>query len=244
MMCHNSRGGVEVGGTLVPRTDANWSTTGDAESLPHHSTAADLLEGQNAYFVAGGTPGSHASIENTCVQCHMDLTEAPGALNLPGATNHTFNADPAVCTNCHGSKFTASGVQSQVSGLLGGLNTAIVGQYEKLWAGQTYLELGGTQVLVSNITQVALSTSHGESALAFTIAGTPSSTTTTEPLTSVTIVGGTNDGKSVDQLISDTVLKATWNYWLVEQGGGMGVHNHAYSVAALQNAINAVNALP
>jgi hypothetical protein len=244
MLCHNSRGGVMVNGKLVPRTDANWATTGDAESLPHHSTAADLIEGQNAYFVSGGTPGKHATIENTCVQCHMDLTEAPAALNLPGATNHTFNADPAVCSNCHGS-YTSAGVQSQISTYLDALNTAIVAQYEKLWADPsvTGVNLGGTTYAKDSITQVALSTYHGESGLAFTIAGPPT-TTVTEPLTEVELVGGTNDGTSVDQLISDTVLKATWNYWLVAQGGGMGVHNHYYSQKALSKALDAVNALP
>jgi len=235
MTCHNSRRGL--------RNDSTWATTTDKDRAPHPPTQTDVLEGQNAYFVSVGTPGPHATyVEDTCVQCHMEKTLPPDELYVSG-TNHTFAASPDVCNSCHADGDSRrNAVQSQVTGLLAALETAIAGQYASTWADAAGLTLGETSYDLSQIQGVSLADSRGSQALSFTIAGA------TDPVVvgmkDVTIDGGTNAGMTVYQVIDDDVLKAGWNYILIENTKGEGVHNPSFAAQALRGALDAVNALP
>ncbi|GAG56100.1 unnamed protein product [marine sediment metagenome] len=93
MTCHNSRNGA--------RNDVATTTADDR--VPHTAAQADVLMGQNAYFVKVGERGAHSFIADTCTTCHNVLTAPPEDLsyNLAG-TNHTFAADMEVCSQCHG----------------------------------------------------------------------------------------------------------------------------------------------
>ena len=82
-VCHNSRRGL--------RNDANPPTS---YSGPHEPTQADVLMGQNAFFVTVGQRSKHAggtgtAIPDSCATCHMDKTPPPAELSYQlGGTNH------------------------------------------------------------------------------------------------------------------------------------------------------------
>jgi hypothetical protein len=114
MTCHNSRNGRHDDG-VVPTS----------HSTPHHSSQADVLLGQNAYFVTPGLRGSHSFLGDTCATCHMERTPPPADLSYYGAgTNHAFAADPHLCTDCHGA-FDGGVIQEAFTGELRGLEGAL-----------------------------------------------------------------------------------------------------------------------
>lgn len=125
MVCHNSRRGL--------RNDD--LTPSDPDRAPHGPTQADVLMGQNAYFVdlgdidgdlgyPPGLPGAHASLADTCATCHMEKSPPPPALsNAGGGTNHTMYASREICSECH--SFTADDVLGSVATNLEALQTLI-----------------------------------------------------------------------------------------------------------------------
>lgn len=103
MTCHNSRNGAH--------NDSNPPTN---YSAPHAACQSDVLMGQNAYFVGVGVPSRHAYIEDTCVNCHMVQSNPPKEFSYNfGGTNHKFDADIAICTNCHGNKDTLGNINGK-----------------------------------------------------------------------------------------------------------------------------------
>jgi len=269
MTCHNSRRGLPL------RDDADWVKVKQAGSStitqgPHDGPQADMIEGQNAYFATIGA-GAHASIQNTCNRCHMELSKAPlpiapEAVNSTG-TNHTFLADPGVCTNCHGSNYTAAGVQSQVSGLLTGLVTAMGNGYQRLMGAALPVTLpsscGSVEIdAADQITSVTWSRST-RITIAYNTSSANGTCSNANPSDiQVTPASGTDGGATNLFLLSLTgsttgpdgeptpypgpgndgaLLKAAWNQGIVNNDSSLGVHNHAFIVGALQNAITAVN---
>jgi hypothetical protein len=132
MICHNAHRGL--------RND-DQPTPDDPERAPHGPPQADILMGQNAYFMdlgepAEGTdyppgrPGAHASLEDSCATCHMQFTPPPDDLAYKsGGTNHTFYASEDICIECH--TFTADDVLGSVETNLEALSTLI----EEYWYG-------------------------------------------------------------------------------------------------------------
>ena len=246
MTCHNSRRGL--------RNDSNWDTTSDKDRAPHGPTQTDLLAAQNAYFVEIGTELNHRTIppdENggggTCVACHMEKTPPPDLLSYnQSGTNHTFFAGNDVCGSCHDNIPTADGVQGTTDGYLTQLKSLIEAEYVSLMqglvSGGASLDLDGEAKITSadQIEGVTLSESRGRQTIDVDVAGL------TDPirvgLGDVAIDGGPDDGKTLYDL-SDVLMRATWNYHLVGNDSGLGVHNPPFSYAALQGAIDAVNAL-
>ncbi len=111
MTCHNSR------------VDPVASVEGDTLAVPHHSTAAELINNTGGYTWGETLPNSaHGLVENTCVGCHMGATPgmddngtpdtADDDTPLPGhetVGGHTFamvdadgNENVAICQQCHG----------------------------------------------------------------------------------------------------------------------------------------------
>jgi len=242
MTCHNSRRGL--------RNDSNWATTTDKDRAPHGPTQADLLASQNAYFISLGRDLNHRTIaENggTCVACHMEKTPPPDLLSYnQSGTNHTFFAGKDVCANCHDNIPTADGVQGTTSGLLTQLQAWIQAKYiaemVQLINGGASLDLAGEATITSpeQIQGVTLGESRGRQTLDIQVSGIADPVSVS--LGAVTISGGPADGMTLYDL-SDTLMKATWNYHLVGNDGGLGVHNPPFSYAALQAAIDEVSAL-
>ncbi len=166
MTCHNGRRGLH--------DDAHFSLS-DLSRAPHVGPQADIVMGQNLFFAEVGTPGYHAKIEDSCVNCHMDQTDPPAALsNNLGGTNHLFNASTDICAKCH-TEITAEQVQGAVEAKMELLKEEI---QNALMASMKYqirsgnaIDLGG-QVTVrdaSDLVSVDLAESHGRQGLGVTL---------------------------------------------------------------------------
>jgi len=234
MTCHNTRRGL--------RNDTTWPTTTDRDRAPHGGVQADLIMGQNAYFVTTGTRGEHSFISDTCVNCHMKKTPPPDVLSYnQGGTNHTFFASEEVCIECHtGGEPNAAGVQAAIGGPLHQLEGLITDYYAELMgsllAVGNQIDLNGAATITdpSQIVAIQLSETHGRQALVVELG---SGEVGPVRLTDIDIIVGPNDGSTLFDHTSETVLKSTWNYLLVHTDRSGGVHNPAYSSLVLQNAI-------
>jgi hypothetical protein len=128
--CHNGRNGTHND------TVTTYGATG--VSTPHDSTAAEVLLGQNVYFVTNGQRGGHSFLNNACVNCHMELTPQPANYSYPGTgTNHSFAADLGICTNCHGA-FDGGSIQTATKASLSNLATFIGTQGGKAFNGKIF----------------------------------------------------------------------------------------------------------
>ena len=132
--CHNSRNGVH-------NDTATYIAPGAQVSLGsvHDSTAAEVLLGQNVYFVTPGQRGGHSFIEDTCVNCHMRLSAPPSDLSNTPSTNHTFAASLSICTNCHGA-FDGGSIQTatkaSLTNLLNFVGKGIQQNFANIGAGK------------------------------------------------------------------------------------------------------------
>ena len=235
MTCHNTRNGAH--------NDATTTTMDDR--APHVAAQADLLMGENAFFVTVGERSPHSYIEDSCTNCHMQLTPPPAELsyNLSG-TNHTFEASMEICSSCHG-VFDGGSLQEAIEGQLEELKTAIEQAITDEIAAQT---TGGTVTLVGiaadgsdvvitaadAVTAVELTESHGRIAMDITVNGT---TYEHVRLASDTAVGA---GTLIDSAAGQTIAKAAWNYFLIHGDGSDGVHNPSFANRVLNASIDAL----
>jgi hypothetical protein len=239
MTCHNTRRGL--------RNDATWATTTDRDRAPHGGVQADLIMGQNAYFVTVGIRGAHSFISDTCVTCHMKETPPPDVLAYnQGGSNHTFFASEEVCIECHtGGEPNAAGIQAAVGGPLHELEGLITDYYAallaSLLASGDQIDLDGDALLTdpAQVLGVHLGEFRGRQALIIDLA---SGSVGPVRLTTIDIVAGPDIGTTLFDQVSETVLQSTWNYQLVHTDRSGGVHNPAFSSLVLERAIAEMSA--
>ncbi len=285
MTCHNSRGGVQVPTSVNPtgwigRNDATWSLLSDSEKTggPHHGVQADLIMGQNAYFFTPGelVRGKHSLLPDTCIACHMEKTLPPPALSFmsePG-TNHTFAADPNICSDCHGSgSITADSIDSIITADMDNLATALGAAYMRVMADHYPVAAGGDCNPADGTPGHEISGvtwnygGHSGSTLDITVSD--GSSCTGRSLSSITVDGGPQtllDTVLIPANGAEALLKARWNYGLLYEDETIngcpaegepgydpnctpphtarGVHNPDFSTKALTRATDAVNAVP
>lgn len=242
MTCHNSRRG-ERNDTAYPIVD---------DQAPHAGPQADVLMGQNAYFVTVGNRSSHSYIENTCTKCHMELSPPPAELSYNlGGTNHTFEASMDICTSCHGD-FDGGSLQEATHANLEELKEAIgVAILAEIKAQK---ELGRTLILVgagsggadvnisnvNNISHIELLEYHGRSAMNITIGGTTYENILLASGTAINYFGVSTGDTLVSSESGQNIAKAAWNYFLIHSDGSEGVHNPSFTVETLNAAIKAL----
>ncbi|MEJ2286438.1 MAG: hypothetical protein P8X85_22905, partial [Desulfobacterales bacterium] len=243
MTCHNTRRGL--------RNDN--APFDDPERAPHGGVQADLLMGQNAYFVdlngpndpyPPGLPGSHANtleafppdrnLTDTCATCHMVKTPPPDDLAYnQGGTNHTFFANPTICNDCHEAG-RLDFVQGIIGPLLGTLqadiDAAILAvMQQQIDAGNT-IDLDGTPITdTAEIAEIFFSETHGRQAI--TVTFTDMTTVGPVRVSDVDVVNsaGTVLGQLYD-FTGETIPKAGWNYNLVATDKSLGVHNFFFAL--------------
>jgi hypothetical protein len=116
MTCHNTRNGIH---------DDTSVGAPSSYSGPHAPSQADVLMGQNAYFVVPGRRSMHSFIQDTCTNCHMQQTPPPADLSYQRTgTNHSFAADTTICKNCHGS-YDGGSLQDVMKQEVSALGTSI-----------------------------------------------------------------------------------------------------------------------
>jgi hypothetical protein len=252
MTCHNTRNGLH--------NDANPPT---AYSAPHTPSQTDILMGQNAFFV-NTERSPHGDIQDTCVTCHMELSPAPTELTVGGGANHTFKADITICAKCHSDSLNGKALQSGTQAKLDSLATALT-QYlnKKLPASFTLVEqtphtyngksydVASDPLIISkdNIDSIQLVEVHGQEGFILNLknAVTVNYKPANEQPHSVNAksvqfqLGNlTTDGTAKVIPLTDNLVKAGWNYYLVSGDGSLGVHNPAFINQVIDASINAL----
>ncbi len=241
MTCHNTRRGA--------RNDALFADlVGTSESVraPHGGAQADVLMGQNAYFVAVGTRGDHSmtvNVADTCATCHMEATPPPDALAYNGGgTNHTFFARADICGECHGFQdgtFLQDGVQDVLTQLGGLIEEQWLGVLTAQIAAGNSIDLNGTTIAnAATIAEIEFGEYRGRQSI--TVVLTDDTVVGPARLTDVDVVmpgGGTT---AIYNVVAANLLKAGWNWNLVNNDGSLGVHNPSFVTSVLVNAVQAL----
>jgi hypothetical protein len=247
MVCHNTRNGARGDSVTVTSVGA-----------PHAPSQADVLAGQNAYFMGGangfipGTLSKHAFIDDTCVGCHMKLKPSTGAGAMATNTNHTFGTDTGICASCHSTLVTGEAVEAQFAAQRAAVLTAMLpvlnGRLGSSYTVKANSDLEGTSTATVTLTQLPttleLASIHGQVAFAFTFAppgvddpfNAGGKTTLVYTLVSDVKVGGTAVIGT-----TGTFAKAIWNYLLVNDGS-KGIHNPSFVIDVLTATRTAVAA--
>jgi hypothetical protein len=237
MTCHNTRRGL--------RNDDNFFDfygTPEAARAPHGGAQTDMLMGENAYLTDTGVRGNHSFVTDTCVVCHMEATPPPDDLSYNGSgTNHTFFASPEVCADCHGG-FEASSIQAGVQETLDLLQEVIEESLIDYIAVQTGLghmiDLNGVALItdVSQIEEIVFGSYHGRQSMTVTFVG--GDVFGPFRMNDVTILDPMGTPLAAFYDFADpNLIKAGWNWNLVNNDGSLGVHNPTFTYKILAGSI-------
>lgn len=241
MTCHNGRRGL--------KNDSIALT--DFSRAPHVGPQTDILVGQNLYFARVGEKGNHAAIEDTCVVCHMETSDPPPTLanysnGAYGGTNHSFYAQPDICSKCH-TAITLEEVQHNVEAKLESLKASIETALKNLMQTQIRLgnaiDIGGKKTVknAGDIHHVEFIESHGRQGVSVELAD--GSHVEDIALSAVKIV---RPGMPAVELysVADPILpKAGWNYFMIHSDESKGAHNPAFVNAGLDVSLFAVQTM-
>ncbi|MBI3963234.1 MAG: hypothetical protein HY335_10805 [Deinococcus sp.] len=225
MTCHNTRNGR----ITWDAADAGRYTA------PHTASQADVLMGKNSYFVNDttlATASPHALFTgNACVTCHL----------IFGEEGHTFEPGEAVCTNCHGPNMQEEFVQEPTEHLLGllaaaigrrvaqaGAQIATVRAYDPTTGQFTdNFAVDGSQVTGAEPTEI-----RGQISLKLLLAD---GTAVYSQLRDVKDAAGQAVIATTDPLV-----RAAWNFFLIEGDDSLGVHNPRFARNVLNASIEAL----
>ena len=238
MTCHNSRRGE--------RNDSNWDEVGanDPIRAPHQGPQADVLMGENAYFVNVGDRSFHANVGDSCTTCHMEVTPPPADLAWEGGgTNHTFFARNDICSECH-SVVSAEDVQGPFMAQMHELEEAIADGWMDIITTQTLagntIDLNGEATISSadEIAAVTFTETHGRQALLVEfVDGTP---VEAQRLNDIDVVPPAGDPTVIYEFAQAELMQGGWNAILLHADGSMGVHNPGWTNRVLAHSIVAV----
>jgi hypothetical protein len=254
MTCHNTRNGAV--------SDATGPSSG--YRAPHVAAQADVLMGENAFFVETGVRGDHSFIEDTCATCHMETTPPPAELsyNLSG-TNHTFEASLAVCAECHGS-FNGGTLMETTEAMLHEMAEAMGAYLIGKMPGQVQVkdytphEVEGVSMDVkseaitldvANIVSAEPTEPHGRQGYILHLAEAvdadfaptdedPYTLSLTEVVVQMADI--TTDGETAVIAENDALVMAGWNYFLLHGDGSHGVHNPSFTLEVIRASIEAL----
>jgi hypothetical protein len=226
MVCHNTRNGRIAWGTPDPKR----------YTQPHEAAQTDVILGKNVFFYndTGETASPHAVFTgNSCVACHKQLGKG-----------HTFK--PGKCADCHGGKMKEAFVQAGTVEMLKQLAVAIekkvLAVKEKIacvtsWNPKNDQDTPNTAIDGKQIKAVEIPPGiHGQISLKFIL---QDGKAVYSQLGNVKDACG-DQGKPVFAT-SDPVVRALWNYLLLEYDGSKGVHNPRFTRNVLIATINAIS---
>ncbi len=224
MLCHNSRNGAIVWNQEDPRR----------YTAPHTASQSDVIMGKNSFFLDYGNNfiSPHASFTgDACVTCHVRMSKTP----------HAFKADPLVCSRYHGPEYTAARVQSGTKTLIHELEAAIESKIMvakdrirnvRVWNDMAYAYVDTVTVDPATITKVELIEVAGQQGI--TIHFTDRRKITTQ-------IGELRDAAGRPSFATgDPIIRAGWNFWLVEGDGSWGVHNPRFVRQVVLNSLDAL----
>jgi len=260
MACHNTRNGWNTT-TGTPWLHDDYGPALTSYSGPHYPSQADVLMGQNAYFVGRGgySISNHGAIGDTCVACHMAESEDGG---MTGA--HSWSVGEGLCASCHGEGVTGEATQAMVRMRLLDIQDAIIDQVSgELGAAGAY-EIRAWDPVTDCYSSTSSSTSdvtvseapsamgfehiHGQVGFSITVStpvgvtwsstgcsGTSSLTTLYFQLGSLKTTTGT-----AIIPVTDDLVKACWNLGLIEGDSSLGIHNPTWTLDVLRATYEAV----
>jgi hypothetical protein len=250
--CHNTRNGTRNDEAGLPTNYA----------APHTAAQGDVLMGQNAYFVPIGSRSPHSYIEDTCATCHMEFTPPPPEFSFSGAgTNHSFRASLEICTQCHGAfnggtlrestelelEALAEVMSEYLMNRIEAAETIFIRDYTPHdFEGESFdLRSDNTQIEASNIKALHPAEPHGQQGFVVSFvnpvdftyrpAGRDPHTITLEEA-EVQLGDFTTDGTAKLIPASDPLVRAGWNFFLIEGDGSMGIHNPTFTFEAIAEA--------
>jgi cytochrome c553 len=254
MTCHNTRNALH-----------NIEKPPTSYSAPHTAAQADVLMGENAYFVAESQRSPHSYVKDTCVTCHMEATPPPAALSYQlSGTNHSFKASTTICATCHSATFNGEALQVSTEDKAHELAekmsaylmdklpapTTIKDYTPHDYQGKPYdIKSDPVQITVSNIASVTPTEPHGQIGFLFKFKSPVNVTykPANEPPHTVAITTAevqlgdiTTDGRTIVIPVTDVLVKVGWNYFLIHGDGSEGVHNPAFTNAVLDASITAL----
>ncbi len=252
--CHNTRNAVH-----------NIDAPPTSYSAPHTASQADVLMGENAYFVGVPQRSPHSYVKDTCVTCHMESTPPPAEFSYQlSGTNHSFGASTAICKDCHTATFNAkaleAGTEDKLHKLGQQMSAYLLGKMPAKVTIKDYTphDLKGVaydvlsdnmEISKDNIAAMEPAEPHGQqgfiikfkSPVTFTYKPTGESPhTVTLSEAEVRLGDITTDGTKVLIAATDTLVKAGWNFFLIEGDGSEGIHNPAFASAVLDATIAAL----
>ena len=252
--CHNTRNNLHNEEVGAP---TNYQA-------PHLASQGDVLMGENAYFVTAGARSAHSYIKDTCATCHMELTPPPAEFSYQLAgTNHSFKASNAICGSCHGT-FDGGTLQTSAEASIQKLGTAMGDYLLKKLPAKVYVidytphqygpksyDMKSAAVAVdkANIVSIEPGELHGQQGFVLkfkapvTFTYSPAGETPHVAVISqaeVALADITTDGKTSLIPASDPLVKAGWNYLLIEDDGSEGVHNPSFAFDVLNASMDAL----
>lgn len=223
----NDQGGR--GAVCITCHSTFWGAYNDAalpmvgSDVAPHVGQGDVLFGENAFFVKTGAYKSHARVEDTCVWCHVKSVPKSAKDGYPRRkARHTFRADVKACASCHdfsGEDLMAV-VEKDTATLKEAIEQALVreigrkGRVTLVKAGA-----GGADVQLSSgeLGKLRLSEAGRSMAVEVDTAGRAYKV----PLGQLYPGGEDLRQGAFGQLM----VKAAWNYFLIERDGSRGSHN-------------------
>jgi hypothetical protein len=207
-----------------------------------HAPQADVLMGQNAFFVQTGRNRSHSLIEDTCIWCHMKPVPKKSTGGYPrGGVNHTFKPSPGICSRCH-KEFDGDELMVPVEGdlqrLKSAIETAIMAEIKRNMAVTLVKGANDKDDVVlnaSDLRRLDLIELRGNIAFAVTTGQTVYDT----PLSRMSL------GRSplVPTPNGQIMAKAAWNYFLLKRGSSRGAHNPQFVSEVLEATMTKLKAL-
>lgn len=252
--CHNSRNALH-----------NNDFPPNSYSAPHTASQGDVLMGENAYFVAVGFRSPHSMIKDSCAKCHMEATPPPAEFSYrQSGTNHNFKAKIDICGSCHAASLDGKALQAGAEGKIVELEhkmseymlkkipaqVRIQDYTPHTFQGKTYdIKSDYLTIEKTNIASVTPTEPHGQQG--FIIKFKNPVEVTYKPAkeaahaisvreVEVQLGDITTDGKAPLIPTSDPLVKAGWNFFLIEGDGSKGVHNPSFVMEVLKATLSAL----
>lgn len=228
MTCHNSRNGAVAWNLEDPKR----------YSAPHTASQADVIMGKNAFFVtpAEASISPHATfIGDSCVTCHMRFSKA----------SHTFTASGDTCGRCHGAEVTTARVEEGIEETLHQVESAIAARLTARrdriaaivsWDPKTDQYTPNVRLDAAQISAIHLTEIHGQGGFRFAMR---------DGRELYAQIGSVLDaaGKPVIPT-NDVIVRAVWNFFLIEGDGSFGIHNPRFARTVLLATLDALAAKP
>lgn len=242
-------------------------TNGNYSVSPHEACQGDVVAGRNAFFLNGNTPmmSKHAAVEDACVGCHMVLNPVKkGARDsatglLTGVSkSHLFRlvfdedlTKPETrivnfCANCHGEE-TVNGeaikasTEASLAALKAKIEQAMLDQLNSYGTGLINISKTGSGAFNDNVAGNLFTSATLGSRFSFTLKYTGGPTAGRS--VSISSINVATSGVAVFGPTTD-LLKAGWNFYLLEQDASGGLHNPAFTQAVLNASLSRTLTIP